>query len=146
MTTRGELITAIKYPLPQTAEKCHHLTFFPRKPKNTILFSIKPLITFFGNFPQKILFPLICSPKDRQQNRIYTGSCSIEYVTSYGPLSTKSTFCNKCCVYSPNHKSTSGNRIETKITLKILHEVPNKSLLRFMTWAGIWKRAVGRQK
>ena len=33
-----------------------------------------------------------------------------------------------------------------KITLKILHEVPNKSSLRFMTWAGIWKRAVDRQK
>ena len=101
---------------------------------------------FFDDFPQKPLSLLVCSPLDRQQNRKYTRTCSTDYVTSYGPLGTKSTFCNKCCVFSPNHKSTSGNRIETKITLKILHEVPNKSLLRFMTWAGIWKRAVGRQK
>ena len=101
---------------------------------------------FFDVFPQKILSLLVCSPINRQQNCKYTRTCSIDYVTSYGPLSTKSTFCNKCCVFSPNHKSTSGNRIETKITLQILHEVPNKSLLRFMTWAGIWKRAVGRQK
>ena len=146
MNTRGELITAIKYPLPQTAEKCHYFTFFPRKPKNTILLSIKPVITFFADFPQKILFLFICSPKDTQQNCKCTRTCSIEYVTSYGPLSTKSTFCNKFCVFSPNHKSTSGNRIETKIPLKILHEAPNKSLLRFMTWAGIWENAMGRQK
>ena len=104
------------------------------------------MITFFADFPQKILFQLVCSPKNRQQNHKYTRTCSFKYVTSYGSLSTKSTFCNKCCVLSPNYKSTSGDRIETKITLKILHEVPNKSLLRFMTWAGIWKRAVGSVK
>ena len=140
------LITAIKYPLPETAEKCHHFTFFPRKPKNTVLLSIKPVISFFDDFPQKILFLLVCFPIGGQQNCNHTRTCSVDYVTSYGPLSTKSTFCNKCCVFSPNHKSTPGNRIETKITLTILHEVPNKSLLQFMTWAGIWKRAVGRQK
>ena len=54
MTTIGEQITAIKYPLPRTAEKCHHFRFFPQKTKITVLWSKKPVISFFDDFPQKI--------------------------------------------------------------------------------------------
>ena len=75
MTTKGELLTAIKYPLPETAGKCHLFIFFHEIQKTTFFAFLKPVISFFDDVSQKILYLLNCLPIGRQQKREYKRTC-----------------------------------------------------------------------
>ena len=47
MTTRGELITAIKHPLPETAGRCHLFIHFAQNPKIYIFCVFETCDIFF---------------------------------------------------------------------------------------------------